>query len=67
VYNATPNKEPFYAEFFAPGSYYAWHSIGIGVKKDGTISDVVPGTPAYDAGLDRTSTKRKNLGSGSQL
>jgi predicted metalloprotease with PDZ domain len=46
VYNATPNNEPFYAEFFAPGSYYAWHSIGIGVKKDGTISDVVPGTAA---------------------
>ena len=51
VYNATPNNEPFYAELFAPGTYYAWHSIGIGVKKDGTISDVVPGTPAYDAGL----------------
>src|SRR5208282_749314 len=56
VYNATPNNEPFYAEFFAPDSYYAWHSIGLGVKKDGTISDVVPGTAAYDAGLGPNMT-----------
>jgi predicted metalloprotease with PDZ domain len=51
VYNAMPNNEPFYSDFLAPGSYYAWYSVGMAVKKDGTISDVVPGTPAYDAEL----------------
>jgi predicted metalloprotease with PDZ domain len=51
VYNATPNNEPFYAEWFAPVSYYGAYSIGIDVKKDGTLYDVVPGTPADDAGL----------------
>ena len=50
VYNATPNNEPFYAQIL-PISYFGSHSIGIDVKKDGTIYDVLPGTPAYDAGL----------------
>jgi predicted metalloprotease with PDZ domain len=51
VYNATPNNDPFYAQLVAPGSYYGSHSIGIDVMKNGTIYDVLPGTPAYDAGL----------------
>ncbi len=48
VYNATPNS--VYAAVL-PDSYDAAYSIGMYVKKDGTISDVLPGTPAYDAGL----------------
>jgi len=48
VYNATPNR--VYAAAL-PDSYDGSHSIGIYVKKDGTISDVLPGTPADDAGL----------------
>jgi predicted metalloprotease with PDZ domain len=50
VYNATPNKEIFDSELF-PIGYYGAYSIGMDVKKDGTIEDVWPGTPAYDAGL----------------
>jgi len=34
-----------------PDSYDAAYSIGMYIKKDGTISDVMPGTPAYDAGF----------------
>ena len=48
VYNETPNKA--YASWFRD-VYDGSYSIGIVVKKDGTISDVLPGTPAYDAGL----------------
>src|ERR1700728_74628 len=48
VYNATPNI--VYAAVL-PDSYDGAHSIGMYVKKDGTISDVLPGTPAYDAAL----------------
>jgi predicted metalloprotease with PDZ domain len=48
AYNATPNS--VYAAAL-PDSYDGSHSIGIYVKKDGTISDVFPGTAAYDAGL----------------
>jgi predicted metalloprotease with PDZ domain len=47
VYNPTPN----YSQLLAQDYYYASYSIGIDVKKDGTIADVLPGTPAYDAGL----------------
>jgi predicted metalloprotease with PDZ domain len=50
VYNATPNNEPFYSALF-PVSYYGAYSIGMSVKKDGTIFDVLSGTPAYEAGL----------------
>jgi len=50
VYNATPNKEPFYTEIF-PLNEIQWYSIGIAVEKDGTILDVLPGSPAYAAGL----------------
>jgi predicted metalloprotease with PDZ domain len=50
LYNATPNNEPFYSDLL-PLSYNGTYSIGISVKKDGTIFDVLPGTPAYEAGL----------------
>jgi predicted metalloprotease with PDZ domain len=50
VYNATPNNEPFYADLL-PMSYSGAYSIGISVRKDGTIFDVFAGTPAYDASL----------------
>jgi predicted metalloprotease with PDZ domain len=56
VYNATPNNEPFYAEVYAPGFYYAWWSIGVDVAKDGKIDDVLPGSPVYDAGLGPNMT-----------
>ena len=50
VYNATPNREFFDSELL-PLSYNGLYSIGMSVKKDGTIFDVLPGTPAYEAGL----------------
>jgi predicted metalloprotease with PDZ domain len=50
VYNATPNNEPFYTDIL-PLDYFGDYSVGISVKKDGTIFDVLPGTPAYEAGL----------------
>jgi predicted metalloprotease with PDZ domain len=50
VYNATPNNEHFDDEEL-PISYFGAYSIGMDMKKDGTIIDVLPGTPAYDAGL----------------
>jgi predicted metalloprotease with PDZ domain len=55
VYNATPNNEPFYADLL-PMSYSGDYSIGISVRKDGTIFDVIAGTPAYDAGLGPNMT-----------
>jgi predicted metalloprotease with PDZ domain len=51
VYNATPNNEPFFGQAATAPDLYASYSIGIDVKKDGTVADVLPGTPAYDAGL----------------
>ncbi len=51
VYNATPNNDPFYADESYSGTYNGSYSIGLLVKKDGTILDVWPGTPANDAGL----------------
>jgi predicted metalloprotease with PDZ domain len=48
VYDATPNS--FYGAWLS-GGYDGSASIGIDLKKDGTIADVWPGTPAYDAGL----------------
>ena len=51
VYNATPNKKYFWADLPHSPSYFASASIGMDLQKDGTISDVLPGTPAYDAGL----------------
>jgi predicted metalloprotease with PDZ domain len=50
VYNATPNNEIFDSDLF-PIGYYGQYTIGMNVKKDGTIADVWPGMPAYDAGL----------------
>jgi predicted metalloprotease with PDZ domain len=50
VYNDTPNKEFFDSDYRALG-YNATYSIGISVKKDGSIEDVQPGMPGYDAGL----------------
>jgi predicted metalloprotease with PDZ domain len=51
VYNAAPNNKPFLADLPGVSTYIATASIGIKLRKDGTISDVVPGTPAYEAGL----------------
>ena len=50
VYNSTPNNEPFFADFVSI-EYYGSYSLGMDVGKDGSIWDVWPGTPAYDAGL----------------
>jgi predicted metalloprotease with PDZ domain len=55
TYNATPNNEPFYSDFL-PISYFGDYSIGISVKKGGTIFDVFEGTPAYAAGLGPNMT-----------
>jgi predicted metalloprotease with PDZ domain len=55
VYNSTPNNEPFYTDIH-PLAYFGDYSIGISVKKDGTIFDVLPGTPAYEAGLGPNMT-----------
>jgi len=55
VYNPTPNNETFDSDIF-PISYDGDYSIGLSVKKDGSISDVLPGTPAYDAGLGPNMT-----------
>jgi predicted metalloprotease with PDZ domain len=51
VYNATPNKENFWDTLPNPVNYFASYSIGIDVRKDNTLYDVLPGSPAYDAGL----------------
>jgi predicted metalloprotease with PDZ domain len=50
VYNATPNNEPFDIGLSSI-SYFGGYSIGMNMKKDGAIVDVLPGSPAYDAGL----------------
>ena len=50
VYNGIPNNEPFNSEFL-PLTYSGLYSIGMSMKKDGTIYDVLSGTPAYQAGL----------------
>lgn len=55
VYNATPNNEPFYTDIL-PLAYFGDYSIGLSVKKDGTIFDVQVGTPAYEAGLGPNMT-----------
>ncbi len=56
VYNSTPNNKPFYADIPGVPSYFATASIGLELRKDGTISDVLLGTPAYDAGLGPNMT-----------
>jgi predicted metalloprotease with PDZ domain len=50
VYNETPNRDRFYPPGFEAASAQ-WYSIGVSVKTDGTIADVLPATPAYEAGL----------------
>jgi predicted metalloprotease with PDZ domain len=55
VYNATPNNERFDSDLY-PIGYNGDYSIGMSVKKDGLIFDVLPGTPAYDAGLGPSMT-----------
>jgi predicted metalloprotease with PDZ domain len=50
VYNDTPNKEYFWADV-EPIAISAADSIGIMVKKDNSIFDVVPDSPGYKAGL----------------
>ena len=50
VYNETPNRDRFYQPGFEAASAQ-WYSIGASVKTDGTIADVLPATPAYEAGL----------------
>jgi predicted metalloprotease with PDZ domain len=50
VYNSTPNSAPF-VPAINPVEVYGSYSIGMNVKKDGSISDVWQGTPAYAAGL----------------
>jgi predicted metalloprotease with PDZ domain len=54
-YSATPNNEPFYIDIL-PLAYFGDHSIGMSIKKDGTIFDVMPGSPAYEAGLGPNMT-----------
>jgi predicted metalloprotease with PDZ domain len=55
VYNATPNNDPFYSDLL-PFSYNGAYSIGLSVKKDGTIFDVLQGTLGYAAGLGPNMT-----------
>jgi predicted metalloprotease with PDZ domain len=50
VYNDTPNKEYFFSDM-VPIGVFAGDSIGIVVQKDASIFDVVPGSPAYEAGF----------------
>ena len=51
VYNSTPNNKHFW--LILPGAPvdFASASLGMDVEKDGTLFDVFPGTPAYEAGL----------------
>jgi predicted metalloprotease with PDZ domain len=51
VYNSTPNNKMFYEDFPRAPTYRAAASLGIELTKDGTIADLIPGTPAYMAGL----------------
>jgi predicted metalloprotease with PDZ domain len=50
VYDATPNNARFDANI-VPTEVFGAYSIGMDVNKDGSIYDVWPGTPAYNAGL----------------
>ena len=51
VYNDTPEPDFFWTETPYAVDYSGAYSVGIEVKKDGTIADVLPVSPAYDAGL----------------
>lgn len=50
TYNATPNDEYFWSNL-VPINVFATYSLGFAVEKDGSIFDVLPGSPAYEAGL----------------
>ena len=50
VYNATPVRV-FYPDVPGVPTYPARASLGMDIEKDGTINDVILGTPAYKAGL----------------
>jgi len=50
VYNSTPNRPVFFMELI-PVESFQGASIGIDVEKDGVILDVLPDSPAYQAGL----------------
>jgi predicted metalloprotease with PDZ domain len=50
VYNSTPNRPVFFMELI-PVETFQGSSIGIDVEKDATILDVLPDSPAYEAGL----------------
>jgi len=50
IYNGVPNAEKFMPAFASPAGVQAF-SIGVLVRNDGTIDDVVSGSPAYVAGL----------------
>jgi predicted metalloprotease with PDZ domain len=56
VYNSTPNEKTFWSDLPGAPSVLAWASIGMVLQKDGRISDVLPGSPAYDAGLGPSMT-----------
>jgi predicted metalloprotease with PDZ domain len=56
VYNPTPNNKLFSADLPNTPSYFAWESIGLILQKDGTILDVLPGSPAYSSGLGPNMT-----------
>jgi predicted metalloprotease with PDZ domain len=51
IYNATPLPETFWQLENNPVAYFGWYSIGLNVRKDDSISDVLEGSPAYEAGL----------------
>jgi len=51
VYNSTPNDKLFWDDLPHAPTFFAWASIGMDLEKDGTIFDVLPGSPAYNAGL----------------
>ncbi|HET8826521.1 MAG TPA: hypothetical protein VFM77_15385, partial [Terriglobales bacterium] len=50
VYNSTPNRPVFFSVLIPFDTFQA-DSIGIDVAKDGVIFDVLPDSPAYQAGL----------------
>ena len=51
VYNDTPNKSGFNLEGENPVVFHGAFSLGFSVRRDGRITDVIQGSPAYDAGI----------------
>jgi predicted metalloprotease with PDZ domain len=56
VYNSTPNNKPFWSDLPGAPWYFAWESLGMILQRNGTIHDILPGSPAYDAGLGSNMT-----------